>query len=608
MISIAQTQTTSSLLSLVILAAGLFTADSALGASAELQLARLATAEPRLEAGAADSHPLTTRDAILYQEVFALQEQGEWAAADALIDRLNDVTLIGHVRYQRYMHPTAYRSSYAELQGWLAKHQDHPGAERVYKLALKRQPRGAAAPARPEKGYLTGSGQRSQELIRVNYRAPEQRPAAAEAALQGWLKDLDRLGDHGRVEQAVRLFGRDELQAIADPVELDLARWAVARAHLYARRFEPALKLALQAAGRSGARVPEIHWTVGISAWHLQDIDLAATHFAALAETEGANRAERTRAAYWAARAVGFKTRRARQLLLIAAEDPRNFYGILARQRLGLALTHEATPGDLKDAVAELLLRYPGARRATALAQIGRHDLAEKEVRKLAARAKSNLTPGLIALAQSLHLPSAEMRLAHRLGYKGNVHLDALYPVPAWQPTTGFKVDRALVFAVIRAESGFDPAAESYVGARGLMQVMPGTARHIAERAGLELKSTDHLFDPETAITFGQAYLEELLGRRGIGDNLIFIAAGYNAGPGRVASWQNAFGIERDPMLFLETIPFSETRIYAKKVLANLWNYRARLGQESPSLEAMVANRWPAYQAFDGVASLHAAR
>jgi hypothetical protein len=61
-------------------------------------------------------------------------------------------------------------------------------------------------------------------------------------------------------------------------------------------------------------------------------------------------------------------------------------------------------------------------------------------------------------------------------------------------------------------------------------------------------------------------------------------------------------------MLFLETIPFSETRIYAKKVLANLWNYRARLGQESPSLEAMVANRWPAYQAFDGVASLHAAR
>ena len=162
------------------------------------------------------------------------------------------------------------------------------------------------------------------------------------------------------------------------------------------------------------------------------------------------------------------------------------------------------------------------------------------------------------------------------------------------------------MFSVIRAELGFDPAAESYVGARGLMQVMPGTAKHIAKRTDLTLKSTDHLFDPETAITFGQAYLQELLNRDGIGDNLMFIAAGYNAGPGRVAQWRDAFNLDRDPLMFLEMIPFTETRVYVKKVLSNFWNYRARLGQPLPSLEAMAANAWPSYNAFDEEPALYA--
>jgi len=251
-------------------------------------------------------------------------------------------------------------------------------------------------------------------------------------------------------------------------------------------------------------------------------------------------------------------------------------------------------------------VRYPAAQRATALAQIDRHDLAEKELRTLAASAKSALTAGLLKLAQNLHLPSVEMRLAHRLGYKGDVHLDAFYPMPSWEPHKGYRVDRALVFSVIRAESGFDPAAESYVGALGLMQVMPGTAKYIAKRTNLTLKSTEHLFDPETAITFGQAYLQELLNRDGINDNLMFIAAGYNAGPGRVSQWRDAFNLDRDPMMFLEMIPFTETRVYVKKVLANFWNYRARLGQPLPSLEAMAGNDWPGYQAFDEEPLLYA--
>ncbi len=575
-------------------------------ASEGVQLARLSTAHPETTAPAA-KRPLSERAALLYREIFELQEEGAWKAADALIARLGDDTLLGHVQFQRYMHPTAYRSSYGELAGWLRTYGDHPDAGRVYKLAVKRRPGGAEAPIRPAKGYMSGSGQKAQEAVRIRYRSSLRRSEAKETVVRAWLRDLDRLGDRGRVDEARRLFDQPDLHRITDAVETDLARWALARAHFVQRDFRPALKLALKSAKRSGHVVPEMHWTVAMSAWRSGDIDMAANHLAKLAQAEKAHDGERARAAYWAARAVGFKTKRARHFLKIAAAHPRQFYGLLARKRLGMAIDHKPATR-IQDDVAEIMLRYPAAKRATALAQIGRHDLAEKELRTLASSAKSSLTAGLLKLAQTLHLPSVEMRLAHRLGYKGDVHLDAFYPVPAWQPKRGYRVDRALVFSVIRAESGFDPQAESYVGALGLMQVMPGTAKHIAKRTDLTLESPAHLLDPETAITFGQAYLQELLNRDGIGDNLMFIAAGYNAGPGRVFQWRDAFDLDHDPMMFLEMIPFVETRVYVKKVLANLWNYRARLGQPLPSLEAMAANRWPGYRAFDEELNLYADR
>ncbi len=596
---------TSSLRTVALFASAVLFATPVADASDAVQIAGLPAMESGITSGKRINKPLSDRTAILYNEIFDLQEGGAWQAADALIKRLDDDILVGHLQYQRYMHPTAYRSSYKELAGWLKRYSDHPNAGKIYKLAVKRRTRGAAAPEKPAKGYMTGSGQQSQELVRARYRSTLRRSQAEETVVRAWLRDIDRTADRGRIDETKRLFRQQDLRDVIDKVETDLARWAVGRAYFRKRDFKQALKYSKKAAHRSGHVIPEMHWTVGLSAWRTGDIDMAARHLAKLAEAKKANKSERARAAYWAARAVGYQTKRAKHFLKIAAQYPRHFYGLLARQRLDMPIAHKPAIA-IQDDVAEILIRYPAAKRAKALAQIGRHDLAEKELRTLAAHGKSNLTAGLLKLAQDLHLPSVEMRLAHRLGYKGDVHLDAFYPVPSWEPHKGYRVDRALVFSVIRAESGFDPHAVSYVGALGLMQVMPGTAKHIVKRTNLTLKSTDHLFDPETAITFGQAYLQELLNRKGIGDNLMFIAAGYNAGPGRVFQWRDAFDLDRDPMMFLEMIPFTETRIYVKKVLANLWNYRARLGQPLPSLEAMAGNDWPSYQAFDEKPSLHA--
>jgi soluble lytic murein transglycosylase len=91
-----------------------------------------------------------------------------------------------------------------------------------------------------------------------------------------------------------------------------------------------------------------------------------------------------------------------------------------------------------------------------------------------------------------------------------------------------------------------------------------------------------------------------------IGDNLIFLAAAYNAGPGRVREWQEMLAAADDPLLFLEVIPMREPRVYVKKVLTNLWTYRARLGQSPTSLRALAQSRWPTYRALDHRSQVHA--
>src|SRR5262245_10489265 len=106
---------------------------------------------------------LSRHDIKLYRQIFTLQERAQWADADRLIAQLSDQVLLSYVLYQRYMHPTGYRARFAELCGWLERYADHPDAERVYSLALRRRPAGAASPHDPVRGYLAGAGQELQE-------------------------------------------------------------------------------------------------------------------------------------------------------------------------------------------------------------------------------------------------------------------------------------------------------------------------------------------------------------------------------------------------------------------------------------------------------------
>ena len=197
-------------------------------------------------------------------------------------------------------------------------------------------------------------------------------------------------------------------------------------------------------------------------------------------------------------------------------------------------------------------------------------------------------------------MPSLAMRLDRALFPGGSGYDGAAYPLPAWQPDGGFRVDRALIYAVIRQESRFNPRARSYAGARGLMQLMPATASFVARDRDLRRgKGRGKLYDPGYNMALGQKYLEMLMAEAAVRGDLFALVAAWNGGPGNLTKWRRTLKHQDDPLLFIECIPAPETRNFIEHVLSNLWIYRDRLGQDQPSLGAIAAGEWPVYTALD---------
>jgi soluble lytic murein transglycosylase len=176
--------------------------------------------------------------------------------------------------------------------------------------------------------------------------------------------------------------------------------------------------------------------------------------------------------------------------------------------------------------------------------------------------------------------PAIAARLARRAlvaGAPGNARVYRLmYPLPQraelWALAEAAGVDPLLVAALIRQESGWDPRATSVAGARGLMQVMPQTGATLARRLAIKAWHPDSLYDPAINLRLGIAYLVENVSRHD-GDIPSLLAA-YNAGPNRVTQWLTQFGGD-DRELWIERIPFTETRDYVRTIQRNLALYRS---------------------------------
>lgn len=573
---------------------------------------------------------LSDADRDLYARIFSLQDSQRWKEADALIAQVQDPLLMGYVRHQRLME-SPQKASLEDLRDWMRDYADLPMAELVYSVAQGRL--APPAPKRKSSRKQDKSKSKTTAAATTDRAAPRitiPRPAIADRFNGGGTGDsasalweLAGAYSNGGSRKAAALWSRFRVTLSKQPtvmaakladsreaavtlsrIDHDRMRGTLAYAYFVEGNDDAAIEWATRSVEGSGDRMSMALWAGGLAHWRQGRFDDARDWFARLARSSDSSPWLTAGGAFWASRAA-LRTGRPEEVsywLGEAAKEERTFYGLTARRALGLPLSFSWEGDFLSAADSEILATTPGGRRAMALAELGRVDNAEEELRRLYRGADERTQDAIVRMADLSGMASFALGLASyrsRTEEGSNTVTDAArYPVPLWEPEDGWRLDRAVIYAFMRQESAFNPDARSVAGAQGLMQMMPATARLVASWDGNSngwLTGSKTVMVPEVNMSLGQKYLETLLALPDVDNNLFYAAVAYNAGPGNLAKWQKRVQYNDDPLLFIEAIPSRETRLYIERVLANMWIYYDRLGQPTPTLDNVAGGAWPRY-------------
>lgn len=264
----------------------------------------------------------------------------------------------------------------------------------------------------------------------------------------------------------------------------------------------------------------------------------------------------------------------------------KHFYGVLAQEELGMATMADAATYVPTSAEIETFYQMPAVQRTVLLDKLGLRWEARAEWNAMLANLSDKQLIAAADIAYRLGWLDVSIHTMEQTQY---LHNDVLrYPMPFRDLVERFaqtqQIDAAWVYGLSRQESRFNLQARSGVGASGMMQVMPATAKWIAKRNGWKEAKPEQLQQVETNIQLGTYYLRYTLDR--FSGQTPLATAAYNAGPSRVMHWANA--TELEGAIYAETIPIVETRLYVQKVMLNTYRYAQRLGKSSISLKQLL--------------------
>jgi len=509
---------------------------------------------------------LNDADRDAYRQVFQALRSGDYQTASAKLETLQAGVLTPMARAELMLSGSAARDPDA-LTALLSSSPELPEAPALAKLSAN----GAALPAQHVLVRMVGPSKRAASR-------PNRDCAALAAKVQPLLKADDATGAEPLVEAA------------ADSISPEaLTEWRQKVAWVYFQNGDDvsARRVASLAQTGAGDWAVDAAWVNGLASWRAGDFAAARDAFDRVASNAGD---DETRAAGWfwgaRSRSAAGDTASATPRLEAASRLGETFYGMLASAALGIP---DMSGGTLAATDMQALLRHPNLRAAAALVEIGETNLADQMIR-YQARIGAPVEHGqLIGFAAALNLPVTQIWLAQNAPAGTHASLAARYPMPAWAPAQGWRIDPALVYAHALQESEMRVDAVSRSGARGLMQLMPATAQLIARHKGDVVRPLD---DPSVSFEYGQSYLEELAATGGTNGLLPKVIAAYNAGPNNVARWTAG---TNDPLLFIESIPFAQTRAYVAIVLRNYWIYQRKTGTPTTSMAALAAGRWPSF-------------
>ncbi len=517
-----------------------------------------------------------------YRTIFDQIDSKKWLDAKIGILALGDNdSMRPYLLAKLYLAKDSPRVELFDLLDLVNKAPYLPQADQIAKLAAKRGAQVPLGPATRKLVYMGGSPQRR------TLGAVKDDPAAD--ALRDQVKALIVANDPASAEAMLTPESELTLSREGRTELLHRIGWS----YYIMGDTANARRIAARAIdGGGGEWVATAWWTIGLSAWRDEDWGNAATAFYHAA-TEAGDGDMKSGGYFWAARAVmaNHHPEQVNALLRAAARESETFYGMLASETLGISVRESlnrdaVTPGDWAK-----LKTLPNARNAVIMMGIGRMGDADQMLRREAELSGEINYAALVHLASELSLPSTQLWLAQRSADGRKAGAYARFPSPNWTPANGWQVDKALVYAHALQETRFQTDARSPADARGLLQVVPGTGRELAAQAGMAF-SVEQLNDPAFNLALGQLYMKKLAAMPATQGLLVKVVAAYNAGPSPVDRWNVQVRDEGDPLLFIESVPYYETRAYLNAVLRNYFVYQMEQEGTSPVLKAMAQGLW----------------
>jgi len=523
-----------------------------------------------------------------YRDLFAAIDRKDWTRVQAMFVQKADGPLHAVAKAEYYLAAGSPRIEVDALGQWLSAGAQLPQAEQISNLALRRG--AATVPNLPS----------AQQLISLPSRAKRILP-----------RDVNDGTMPGGIANGILLHIKNDdpsgAKLLLDGIDASLsdesrAQWRqkVAWSFYIENDDASAYTLAQLAGQASGPWVAEGWWTAGLAAWRLGDCTGAADAFAKAGDR--ADNPELASAAnYWQSRAY-VRCRqpdKATAPLRMAAARDETLYGMLAAEQLGMKLPESHSAPDFTQTDWQSLRDVSNIRTAVELAEIGKDALADEVLRHQARIGSAEQYQPLSRLARDLGLPSTQLWMAYNAPRGGAPEPATRFPTPKWTPINGWKIDPALVYAHTLQESVFRASVTSPAGAKGLMQIMPAAARDHAAEIGVAGTASE-LSKPEVNLAFGQNHLQLLRDSSGTQGLLPKVMAAYNAGLAPVTRWNTEIRDQGDPLLWMESVPYWETRGYVNIVLRNYWMYERQAGGPSESRMALVQTMWPTFPGLAG--------
>ncbi|MGB3739436.1 MAG: lytic transglycosylase domain-containing protein [Pontixanthobacter sp.] len=531
---------------------------------------------------------LSQDDREYYRSLFGAIDDENWTRVDGLFLQRNEGLLHRMAQAEYYLHANSPKVEAGQIMDWMAGGRTLPQAEQMQRLGERRGLTGDYALPREQSFFRQPA---TSKRIRPSSIGDGTMPGDIENAI------LDRIKNDDPDGARQLLDGIDARLSSATRAEW---RQKVAFSYYIENDDPAAFALARTVNDGSGAWVAEGNWVAGLAAWRMGDCGTAAAYFEQAAG--GSTNAELTAAArYWASRAY---TRcrapeKVTEQLRGAAMLDETLYGMLAREQLGQSLPQAHASADFNTRDWQALSNVENVRIAVALAEIGEDGLADEVLRHQARIGDASQYAALSRLARDLGVPSTQLWMAHNAPRGARAEPALHFPTPKWQPINGWKVDPALAYAHTLQESNFRPKVVSPAGARGLMQIMPAAAIDHRAKLGVRGDARD-LSKPGINLAFGQEHLNMLRTSQATQGLLPKIMAAYNAGLTPITRWNNEIRDQGDALLYMESIPYWETRGYVAIVMRNYWMYERQASVASSSRRALAQGQWPGFPDLNG--------